>query len=124
MLTYLTFDSLFSFIAAVAKDSQSAQVTALPFLLLFVIYNGYAITKAACPVFMRWAIQISPAAYSIEAIAIAMEQQTSGAEQQQWKQVNQLYSFEHNTTLAIAVMASLCLVFRLAQVVCLQKLNK
>merc|ERR1719162_1154369 len=82
-LTFITFDSLFSFIAAMAKDSQSAQATALPFLLLFVMYNGFTITKAGCPVFMQWAISLSPAAYAVEAMAITSMHLTSGPEQLQ-----------------------------------------
>merc|ERR1712232_1274029 len=102
-LAFICFDSLFSFIAALAKDSQSAQATALPFLLLFVIYNGFSITKAACPVFMQWAIRISPAAYAIEAMAIISEEHSTGLLKEQWSDVNKLYDYEDNRGVAIAV---------------------
>merc|ERR1712232_733164 len=118
-LAFICFDSLFALIAAIAKDSQSAQATALPFLLLFVVYNGFSITKAACPEFMQWAIRISPAAYAIEALASACEWETSGSVQQQWVAVNRLYDFEHEPSIAVAVMLGLSAVFRVAQVVCL-----
>lgn len=123
-LTFITFDSLFSFIAALAKDSQSAQATALPFLLLFVMYNGFTITKAGCPVFMQWAIALSPAAYAVEAMAITSMHLTEGPEQVQWVKVNELYQFEDNRSIACVVLACLCLAFRIGQAICLQKLNK
>lgn len=124
MLAFITFDSLFSFIAAMAKDSQSAQATAIPFLLLFVMYNGFTITKAGCPDFMQWAISLSPAAYAIEALAIEMLDLTSGAERADWAAVVGLYKFEDNRSMALVVLASLCVVFRIGQAVCLQKMNK
>merc|ERR1712232_949565 len=102
-LAFICFDSLFALISALAKDSQSAQATALPFLLLFVIYNGFSITKAACPAFMQWAIQISPAAYAIEAMAIISEEHSTGLLKEQWSDVNKLYDYEDNRGVAIAV---------------------
>merc|ERR1712048_584935 len=123
-LAFICFDSLFSFIAAVAKDSQSAQATALPFLLLFVIYNGFSITKAACPAFMQWAIRISPAAYAIEAMAITSEELSTGALKEQWSHVNELYDFEDNRGVAVAVFIGLVIICRVGQFICPQKLNK
>lgn len=124
MLTFITFDALFSFIAALAKDSQSAQATALPFLLVFVVYNGFTITKAGCPVFMQWAIRMSPAAYAIEAMAITNMEMTTGPEHLQWVVVNDVYEFEDNRAMACSILACLCVVFRVGQAICLQKLNK
>merc|ERR1712217_381743 len=100
-----------------AKDSQSAQATALPFLLLFVIYNGFSITKAACPAFMQWAIRISPAAYAIEAMAITCENLSTGVTKEQWSHVNELYEYEDNRGIAIAVFIGLVVVCRLGQFV-------
>merc|ERR1712032_91712 len=124
LLAFVCFDSLFSMIAAIAKDQSSAQATAIPFLLLFVIYNGFTVTKAGCPPFMQWAIRISPAAYAIEAIAITSEDNTEAELQRQWSRVNQLYEFEDNRVLAFAVLGGLIVIFRTGQAVCLQKLNK
>lgn len=124
LLAFVCFDSLFSMIAAIARDQSSAQATAMPFLLLFVIYNGFTITKAGCPSFMQWAIRISPAAYAIEAIAITSEENIEGEMHHQWARVNQLYEFEDNRVLAFAVLGGLIVIFRIAQVICLQKLNK
>lgn len=123
-LGFVCFDSIFSLVAAIAKDSQSAQATAIPFLLLFVMYNGFSITKAACPSFMQWALHISPAAYSIEAIAIACEELSTGEAHDQWTRVNVLYQFEDNRYTALAVMGTLVVACRLGQFICLQKLNK
>merc|ERR1712232_683397 len=103
IVSFITFDSLFAFIAAVAKDSQSAQATAVPFLLLFVMYNGFSITKAGCPVFMQWAICVSPAAYAIEAIAISCRDLSTGIAKQQWTAVVKLYEYEDNRTMAFGV---------------------
>merc|ERR1711907_827045 len=122
-LVFITFDALFSFIAAIAKTAETAQVTAMPFLLLFVVYNGFTVTKATAPSFMHWVIWISPPAHAMEAISTSMESLTDGLEQQQWHAVNQMYQYEQNTGISAAVYASLIVVFRIGQVVCLKRLN-
>ena len=43
----------------------------LPFLLIFMLYNGFTVTAETCPSWLLWAIDISPVAYAMEAMTVA-----------------------------------------------------
>ena len=43
---------------------------ALPFLMLFILFNGYFVTLSSVQPWMEWAIRISPMFYSIQEIAV------------------------------------------------------
>eukprot|EP00420_Gonyaulax_spinifera_P028476 CAMPEP_0197917538 /NCGR_PEP_ID=MMETSP1439-20131203/83963_1 /TAXON_ID=66791 /ORGANISM="Gonyaulax spinifera, Strain CCMP409" /LENGTH=95 /DNA_ID=CAMNT_0043539615 /DNA_START=48 /DNA_END=331 /DNA_ORIENTATION=+ len=63
-------DGLYGMIASISRDGTTAQVLALPFLMVFLLYNGFTVTKKTAPSFLWWAIDISPVASSIESIAV------------------------------------------------------
>merc|ERR1719277_1631165 len=70
MLLFLVYDSLFSFVAAVAEDSQQAQAVATPILSVFLLFNGFLITKPHAPAWLRWVFAVSPNAYATEGIVL------------------------------------------------------
>jgi len=70
MLLFLVYDSLFSFVAAVAEDSQQAQAIATPILSIFLLFNGFIVTKPNAPVWLRWIFAISPNAYATQGIIV------------------------------------------------------
>ena len=41
----------------------------IPGLMITIIFNNFFVNKAAAPFFMKWAIYVSPMAWSIEQIA-------------------------------------------------------
>lgn len=118
LLNSLTMDSLFSFLAAVAKSGQQAQQMAIPFLMTFIIFNGFFVTIKTCPKFMLWAIYISPFYYSIQEIAVGLFNDDALG-----KLVLDAYGFESRPPLALAVLLGLLGLFRICQIVALKKLN-
>ena len=42
----------------------------MPGLLFFILFNNFFVNKATAPVFIKWAIYISPMAWAIEPIVI------------------------------------------------------
>jgi len=74
MIVFFTYDSLFGLVAAVAQDGQQAQALATPVLAIFMLCNGFIISKQGAPAFMRWIFPISPNAYSMQAIVVELAQ--------------------------------------------------
>jgi len=126
-LCTLTMDSMFQMIAAVAKSSEQAQKMALPFLMLFILFNGYFVKLSTVQPWMKWAIRISPMFYSIQEIAVHLfphdplicdlPPYPPGA--------STIFGFEQDqSVVALAVVLGEAFVFRVFQVVALKRLNK
>jgi len=120
-ILFLTMDSLYGMIAAIARDSTIAQLLALPFLMLFLLYNGFTVTKKTAPSFLHWAIDLSPVACSIESIAILAEQEFEG--EHGWSGVVDFFGYQPRTLRNCSVMITICVLFRLIQVVCFKAFN-
>ena len=71
LMVSIVMDSLYLMLSGIAKDATAAQVMSLPFLLIFMLYNGFTVTAETCPPWLLWAIDISPVAYAMEAITVA-----------------------------------------------------
>merc|ERR1719491_1409643 len=72
LLLFFVYDSLFAFIGAVAADTRQAQVLASPLVSIFMLFNGFIVTKKDAPVLLQWIFYVSPNAYAMEAIVTAM----------------------------------------------------
>eukprot|EP00927_Polykrikos_kofoidii_P038726 TRINITY_DN33149_c0_g1_i1.p1 TRINITY_DN33149_c0_g1~~TRINITY_DN33149_c0_g1_i1.p1 ORF type:complete len:727 (-),score=120.39 TRINITY_DN33149_c0_g1_i1:129-2309(-) len=120
-LLQLTFDSLYLMVAAIASDASSAQVMSMPFMLLFLLYNGFTVTKTSAPAFMQWAIRVSPMAQAMEALSVAFADVGGGGDA--WEQTLAMSGYERNTGPAIVVFASCYIVFRTVQLICLRTRN-
>jgi len=68
MLVYFVFDSLFGFVGSMAPDMEMAQLMAIPFNCIFLMFSGFMITKKSAPSFLIWPFAISPMYYAIESI--------------------------------------------------------
>lgn len=126
VLSWLVFDSLFGMMAALAKSSATAQATAMPLVFMFTVYNGFTVTREGVPAFMSWAIYVSPAAYTIQGVAVALSsaENHTGNQTASWDLVNQTYGFTDQTSLALSVMIGWIILFRIIQAIGLAKLNK
>merc|ERR1711924_406797 len=49
---------------------EEANQKQMPILILFIMFNGVIVTKESCPIFMTWALMISPLFWTLEQIAI------------------------------------------------------
>ena len=70
LLLAIAMDAFFAMSAAVSKTSDQAMQIAMPFLFLFVIYNGFLVTKETCPYYFKWILYTSPIAWVFEQIGI------------------------------------------------------
>merc|ERR1711972_780878 len=90
LLCFLFFDSFFGMVGAIASTAQNAQVIAIPFNSIFMMFSGFMISKASAPVYLQWVFSISPLSYAIQSIFVRMADDY-GAE---GKMVIKAYGFE------------------------------
>merc|ERR1719316_1641509 len=72
ILNFFVFDALFGLIAGYSSNVQQAQVLAIPFNSIFMMFSGFMISRASAPSYLRWIFQISPIAYAIQSIMVTM----------------------------------------------------
>jgi len=118
LLALLVMDSFFQMMGAVGATMADAQIKAMPFLILIMLFNGYFVTKSTVAEFMIWAIYISPLYYFIQAVAIASFSDTVAGQK-----MIQDYKFEQMTAISIIVLLSELAFFRILQIIFLKKLN-
>lgn len=114
------FESLYLMVAAVAKDAFSAQIMALPFLLIFIIYNGYTSTKTTVPDSMQWAIRSSPVAYGMEALSIEFADVYAD---QGWDHIIEMNGYKRQKGFVAGFVLVSIATFRVVQIFCLKYMN-
>jgi len=119
-LLSVTMDSMYLMVAAIAKDSASSFVISLPFLMVFLLYNGFTATRKTVPPFMTWAIEISPVAYAMEAMVNAASKVYDGG---LYPMLIDNFGYVEEPVRAVEVLCAGFLLFRFVQIVCLKKLN-
>merc|ERR1711865_1128666 len=105
--------SLFGFIAAFARDTQQAQVMAIPFNSIFMMFSGFMVSKASAPSYLRWIFEISPNSYAMQAIVLEMVPDFG----EEGQMVKTAYGFEGGQS-AKGIVIMLCMIgiLRFAQV--------
>lgn len=119
-MLYLTMDSMFLMLSAVAKDASTAMVMALPFFMFFLLFNGFTVSRAGAPWFLAWIVDISPVAYAIEQATMAA---TSYYGTSDFTMIIKLFGYKDQPHVAIGVMVAVQSIFRLTQVFALKLLN-
>merc|ERR1712039_115145 len=69
-LLFLVYDAVFQVCAAVAPDAEQALGLALPFLVVFMLFNGLVVSPSTGPGFLRWIFEISPTNFALRAIVL------------------------------------------------------
>jgi ABC-type multidrug transport system ATPase subunit/ABC-type multidrug transport system permease subunit len=114
-VVFVFFDSLFAFLASFCADIQTATVLSSPILVIFIYFSGFILNPVTAPSWLTWVFTISPINYALQdimyimapdykegtAICISMGYKSGQAGQ------------------GLAIIFSLAIVFRLAQVACL-----
>jgi len=118
-LLYVVMDSVYTMIAAIAKDSATAMTLALPFLTLFLLYNNFTVYADLLPGFMRWLIRLSPVAYTIEQIAV----EAVRLEPKNFGPIAEQVGYTDKTGSALTVMIVCWVVFRGLAVIFFKMLN-
>merc|ERR1719436_809149 len=123
MLLFLAMDSLCCLAAAVAKNAQTAQATAMPFLMVFIMFSGFLVSKNSAPSFLKWLLYVSPVSWVTEMIAVALY----GDNAEAWDSLQLLFGFEkvaNGEWICIAICIACIVIFRFAQAICLKYMNK
>jgi len=117
-LLYMVMDSVYTMVAAIAKDTFNAMTLAMPFLTLFLLYNNFTVYKEILPHFMEWLLRLSPVAYTIQAIVIAADQVDPS-----FNIIVKQYGYVDEPWVAFGVVCGLWVVFRVSGVICFRTLN-
>ncbi|KAL1499710.1 hypothetical protein AB1Y20_011905 [Prymnesium parvum] len=128
ILTILTTDSMFALIGAIGKTAEQSQSMAIPPLLFCIIFNGFFVTLKGVQSWMKWAIYISPVFYGIQQIAVELFNdgvpRTSPGYTESGQFVIDYYDFRTDMAgISLAVLLGMTSLFRIGQVVALNKLN-
>jgi len=118
LLALMAAGSYFQMMGSLGKTMADAQVKAMPFLILMMLFNGFFVTKATAASWMVWAIYVSPLFYFINQVSIASFSGTL-----EGQQLISSYQFVDMPTTSIAVLLSMIAVFRCLQVVFLKTCN-
>ncbi|CAE7821677.1 abcG2 [Symbiodinium sp. CCMP2456] len=121
-----TMNALYLMVAAIAKDATSAIVFSSPFMMLFLLFNGFTATRSSVVPWMRWAIDISPVAYSIQQMVYAAKHTYADDENlvKGYEGVIQMSEYKDQPTRAIAVVAICFGIFKTVQLTAFRRLNK
>jgi len=124
-LLAVTMDGMYLMVAAVAKDSTTAIIMSAPFMMLFLLFNGFTATRSSMVPWMRWAIEISPVAYSMQQLTFtamwAYEDNDSLIAG--YNYIVSTSDYKDQPIRAVAVIASCFAVFKIKQMVCFHCLN-
>ncbi|CAE7554138.1 abcG2 [Symbiodinium natans] len=120
-----TMNALYLMVAAIAKDATTAIVFSSPFMMLFLLFNGFTATRSSVVPWMRWAIDISPVAYSIQQMVYAAKHTYADEENlvQGYENVIQLSEYKDQPYTAIAVVAICFGIFKSVQLTSFRLLN-
>jgi len=119
VLVFFFFDALFSLVAAVAADAQQAQTMATPFVSVFMIFNGFIVSKGSAPWFLAWIFNFCPTFYGLQATVAAVTHSLGSRELV-------LHQFEFSDAAnmkGIVSILSLTVILRVLQTVALTLLN-
>jgi len=124
-LLSITMDGLYLMVAAAAKDSTTAIVMSSPFLMLFLLFNGFTATRNSVVSWMRWAIDISPVAYSIQQLTISAADAYSGNDwlAKGYESAIGAAGFQDQPVRALSVILACIVIFKAIQVICFIRLN-
>merc|ERR1712224_486539 len=113
-------DSMCAMVAAVAKNAQTAQATAMPFLMIFIMFSGFLVSKNSAPSFLRWLLYVSPVSWANEIIAKSFYGNNAAA----WGALENLFGFERSSEIVCVSICVACIqIFRSAEAFALKKLN-
>lgn len=114
----LTMDSYYLMVAAIAKNSSSAQLIALPLLVFFLLYNGLTVSNNSAPSWLAWALNASPVSYALQAITMEAQSKVGGFD----IAIN-TFGFQDHGNISVYFLLGCTFLFRSVQLVCLQRLN-
>jgi len=126
LLLFVVYDSLFAFVGAAARDVRQAQVLATPVISIFMLFNGFVISKMDAPVVLHWIFDISPNAYAMQAIVVVMADRFVPASfdgMMEKSQVQEQFPDGSHERQGLVLMLLIVAVLRVGQLACLKWCN-
>eukprot|EP00428_Durinskia_dybowskii_P015084 CAMPEP_0170224222 /NCGR_PEP_ID=MMETSP0116_2-20130129/11813_1 /TAXON_ID=400756 /ORGANISM="Durinskia baltica, Strain CSIRO CS-38" /LENGTH=654 /DNA_ID=CAMNT_0010474929 /DNA_START=91 /DNA_END=2055 /DNA_ORIENTATION=- len=121
-MLYVTMDSMFLMLSAIAKDASTAVVMSMPFFILFLLFNGFTVGRNSAPWYLVWLVEISPVAKAIEQSMMAAVR-FYGAKDPMYEAVANFFAYRYEPGVAFSVMLGVTALFRIVQVASLKFLN-
>ena len=101
---------------AIGKTAVIGQQQIMPVVMIAFLFNGFAISKATAPVFMRWALYVSPLFWCTQSLATEIYGGNSTAGSPGAELID-FYEYERGQTgTAIGVLLAFFAIFRTIQV--------
>mmetsp|Transcript_39510 Transcript_39510/g.113668 ORF Transcript_39510/g.113668 Transcript_39510/m.113668 type:complete len:657 (-) Transcript_39510:155-2125(-) len=124
LLLFFVYDSLFAFIGAVAADTRQAQVLASPAVSIFMLFNGFIVTKDDAPDPLKFIFYISPNAYAMEGIVRAMAKEDRFKDDLNTQLVVSHFGYDsESTSRGVIILVTLIILLRIGQLLGLKYLN-
>ena len=117
-VNFMTMTNFYKIIAAISPSASESLQIAMPGLMLFILFNNFFVNRATAPFFMKWALYVSPMAWSIEQIITGMY-----ANEPFLVQLYGYDSSDRQTATALTVLISEAVLFQLISLVCLRYCN-
>merc|ERR1719471_2159971 len=93
---------------------------AVPFLVIFMLFNGMVVSRATSPVFLKWIFEISPTSYAMQAIVLMMGHDAGDNGK---LVIASLGYVEGQNMRGIAIIVAMTLILRSLQILALKFLN-
>jgi len=120
LLVFFVYDSLFACVAAFAPDAQLAQLLATPCLTIFMLFNGFCVSRGGSPPWFRWIFDISPNFHAMQSIITSVAA-AEGTDAVNYTEMLGYKAGQEET--ALVVMVGSIVVLRLLQIVGLKFFN-
>lgn len=117
-MSLMVMTNYFKVVAAVAPTPSQAFQVAMPGLMLFILFNNFFVSRATVPIFMIWALYVSPMAWAIEQIITGIYPENPT--------LVELYDYDYSDTHTVAAFFVLLfemVLFQIFSLVCLRYLN-
>ena len=127
LLCLLTIQSYFQMWAAAGKNTADATTKSMPIMILFLLFNGFFVTKNTVVSWMLWAIYCSPLFYFIQQVSVTLFDDGTSKDDPNYLSSGQYvidyYDFEDMAEVAAVVLICETVLFRVLQVVFLKTMN-
>jgi len=112
-MTFLVAESLFLAVAAYCKSFSAADAIANLFMMIFLLFSGFLMSKKSAAPFLQWLLWVTPTSYGVEEVVMALYGDNPTA----WAALESAYGFEkHSPIRTLIVMGGMACFFRVLQI--------
>lgn len=118
LIYFVVMVNYFKIVGAVAPTHAESLQVAMPGLMLFILFNNFFVNQATAPLFMRWALYVSPMAWTTEQIITGLYPDN--------EDLKIFYGYDDSggqTATALGVLVGEAVLFQCISLVCLARMN-